>query len=340
MKHDPVTGMHAVDQTKPLGRDESAFLNALFTAVCRPSVLLAPGVLVRAAPLSGSGVGKGLLSRCMCKIAYGSEPYAVTAGGGSPEELDKRISAELMQASPVLLLDNLNRTKLKSDVLASALTEGPSRVRLLGKSQMVPLNSSAFIIVTGNGIELSEDLVRRFLVIELDARTEHPEARSFTADILREVGERRTDLLADMLTILRWGRITRDLKRGRSLGNYQPWCSWVRDPLLALGCQDPVERIIETKARDSERQHLAEVLRVWWDRHGDHQVTADQLHLDVKRLMDPNNRGRQYISSEAQSLCGTRLDGFHLIRHKPSKWTTATYVLQKTNEGRLSDGTE
>jgi hypothetical protein len=135
MKHDPVTGMHAVDQTKPLGRDESAFLNALFTAVCRPSVLLAPGVLVRAAPLSGSGVGKGLLSRCMCKIAYGSEPYAVTAGGGSPEELDKRISAELMQASPVLLLDNLNRTKLKSDVLASALTERPSRVRLLGKSQ-------------------------------------------------------------------------------------------------------------------------------------------------------------------------------------------------------------
>ena len=32
---------------------------------------------------------------------------------------------------------------------------------------------------------------------------------------------------------------------------------WVRDPLLALGCQDPAERVSEAKARDTRRQAVA-----------------------------------------------------------------------------------
>ena len=40
-----------------------------------------------------------------------------------------------------LFLDNLNNTAFKSDLLASAITERPARVRVLGKSQMVPLNA-------------------------------------------------------------------------------------------------------------------------------------------------------------------------------------------------------
>ncbi len=50
-----------VDISKQPCRDESAFLIALLTAVCRPSLPLAPGVLFRAAPMSGAGTGKGLL---------------------------------------------------------------------------------------------------------------------------------------------------------------------------------------------------------------------------------------------------------------------------------------
>ena len=149
-------GVPVVDLSKPPGRDESAFLVALLTAGCRPSLHLAPGVLLRAAPMSGAGAGKGLLARCICIIAFGREPHAVTAGA-TAEELEKRIAAEFMQGSPALFLDNLNNTAFKSDLLASAITERPARVRLLGKSQMVPLNASAFVIMTGNGWTVSED---------------------------------------------------------------------------------------------------------------------------------------------------------------------------------------
>src|SRR6516164_2528584 len=67
--NDSAAGVAVVDTSRPPGRDESSFLVALLTAVCRPSLHLAPGVLLRAAPISGAGAGKGLLARCICIIA-------------------------------------------------------------------------------------------------------------------------------------------------------------------------------------------------------------------------------------------------------------------------------
>jgi hypothetical protein len=244
-------GIAVVDTSKSPGRDESSFLVALLTAVCRPSLHLAPGVLMRAAPMSGAGAGKGLLARCICNIAFGRHPHAVTSGA-TPEELEKRIAAELMEGSPALFLDNLNNTAFKSDLLASAITERPARVRLLGKSQMMPLNASALVMLTGNGLTVSEDLARRFIMVEFDRRTEDPETRPFTSDIRTEVRKRRNELLAALLTIWRWGRIAgADIKPGRELGSFEQWSRWVRDPLLALGCQDPVERVGEAKSQNS-----------------------------------------------------------------------------------------
>jgi hypothetical protein len=72
---------------------------------------------------------------------------------------------------------------------------------------MVPLNASVFVILTGNGLTVSEDLTRRFVAVDFDPRTEDPEARSFAVDIRAEVMERRTELLSALLTIWRWGRV-------------------------------------------------------------------------------------------------------------------------------------
>ena len=127
MIDDVAAGVPVVDVNKSPGRDESSFLVALLTAVCRPSLHLAPGVLLRAAPMSGAGAGKGLLARCICILAFGREPHAVTAGA-TADELEKRIAAELIEGSPALFLDNLNNIAFRSNLLASAITAcaGPS----------------------------------------------------------------------------------------------------------------------------------------------------------------------------------------------------------------------
>jgi hypothetical protein len=88
-------GEHVVDIGQAPAADESAALAALVTAVARPSLLRAPGSLFTAAPYSGSGIGKGLLVRVICRVAYGKEPAAVTAGHDT-DEMDKRLAAMLI----------------------------------------------------------------------------------------------------------------------------------------------------------------------------------------------------------------------------------------------------
>src|SRR4029079_18896304 len=158
-KPEPALGPDVVDLDHPPGRDESAFLIGLLTAICRPNLWLAPGFLVRAPEISGAGTGKGLLVRAMCAIAFGVHPRAFTRGGDR-QELDKRLASDLIEAAPVLFLDNVNGWMLRSDLLASVLTERPARVRPLGRTKMLALNCAAFIAVTGNGVTLSVDVGR------------------------------------------------------------------------------------------------------------------------------------------------------------------------------------
>ena len=330
-RKDTSLGVEIIDNDQGPSRDESAFLAGLMTAICRPSLWVAPGLLVTAAAISGSGTGKGMLVRAICAIAFGIRPRAFTAGG-ERHELDKRLAAELVEAGPTLFLDNVNGAILRSDTLASVLTERPARVRLLGETRMVPLNSTAFIAVTGNGLTISEDLARRFLVCELDARCEDPETRPFAPGFLDRIESRRADLLAAALTIWRWGRQNAsDLEHGRPLGGFETWCAWVRDPLVTLGCRDPVERLEAVKANDPHRRHVSELFQTWWLHHRDQPMRAADLAEPVQTIADPQGRGRQYLTAHLARLAGTRAAGFVLTRQEAAgKWGAATYALSPT----------
>jgi hypothetical protein len=178
-------GLAIVDTGQGARLAESSFLAGLMTAVCRPSLHLAPGLLVTAPEVTGSGAGKGLLVRAICAIAYGFAPSPFTAGHDRGE-LDKRLVAELIEAAPVTFLDNVNGAVLKSDTLASVMTERPARVRVMGLSQMVPLNCAGLIALTGNGLSVSEDLSRRFLSIHLEPQCEDAEARPFSGNLITQ----------------------------------------------------------------------------------------------------------------------------------------------------------
>jgi hypothetical protein len=326
----PVT---VVDVTKPPGKDESAALLGLFTAVCRPCLWLAPGLVVKAPDGSGAGTGKGLLVRVICAIAFGQKPPATTAGS-TLEETEKRLGTSLMQAGAVLFLDNVNGVALKSDTLASAITERPSKVRILGKSELVTLNPTCFVVVTGNGLRMSEDLARRFITVVLDAGMEDPETRDFRNDIVAETMAKRGDLLRDVLTIWRWGRQQGNaLPAGKPLGSFGPWARWCRDPLVALGCTDPVDRIADAKAHDPRRQRLGEFFRAWWTAHGNTPMALADLAFGALDVVDPNRHGRQYVQAAVGKMDGTRAAGFVLNCH-PSlgKWSADRWVLTQAAE--------
>jgi hypothetical protein len=324
-------GLTVVDTSKPASEAESSFQAGLMTAICRPSLYLAPGLLVVAPDVTGAGTGKGLLVRCINAIAYGCQPAAFTAGHDR-QELDKRLVADLIEAAPCLFLDNVNATALRSATLASVLTERPARVRVMGLSQMMPLNSAAFIAVAGNGLSVSGDLARRFLAVDLDAQCEDPEARPFPPGFLATVQQRRNELLTAALTIWRWGRQNSDtLTRGVPLGSFGTWSEWVRDPLLTLGCTDPVARILSAKANDPRRRFIADLFSKWWEHHSSRAVSAADLADPVQALLNPQGRARQYVAQRLAQMEGTRAAGFVLTRQPPAgKWAAATYALMAT----------
>jgi hypothetical protein len=328
---DKALGIDLVDLAHPPGLDESTFLTGLLTAICRPRLWLAPGLLIRAPEISGAGTGKGHLVRSISTIAFGVSPRAFTKGGDR-QELDKRLASDLIEAAPIVFLDNVNGSILRSDALACVLTERPARVRPLGRTGMVALNSTAFIAVTGNGLTVSEDLARRFVVCELDARCEHPEQRCFGPGFLNQIESRRAELLSAALTIWRWGRQkAANLKPGRALGSFEQWGEWCRDPLLALGCRDPVERIDSVKADDPHRRQIVELFDAWNAHHGERAVKAVDLAEAVRALIDPHDRGRQTIVSRLTQLSGARVGGFAFSRQEAAgKWGAATYALRRT----------
>jgi hypothetical protein len=194
------------------------------------------------------------------------------------------------------------------------------------------LHSAAFIAVTGNGLAISRDLARRFLVCEFDAGCEDPEQRPFESGFLRKIEGCRGELLSAALTIWRFGRQNAArIGRGRPLGSFEDWTEWCRDPLLALGCRDPIERIDRIKADDPHRGQTVELFKTWDAHHGERPITAADLAGPVRALVDPQGRSRQHVEARLRGLTGTRAGGFVLTRQAPAgKWGAATYALRRT----------
>jgi hypothetical protein len=304
-----IDGINAdvVDIEQKPGLCESAALAGLLTAVCRASLPLAPGLMINAPSVSGSGAGKGLLARMIVGIAFGIIAKAGTAGHDE-QELEKRIGASLLRGEPVLLLDNLNNTLLRSAQLESCLTEPLVSVRLFGVLKMQDVRCTAFVAVTGNGLQASGDTARRFVYATLEPPVDSPEQREYPAGYLDHILARRGELLGACLTIWRWGRQQPQLERGLPFGSYERWATWVRDPLLALGCPDPAKGVQDARDRDPHRVNLTALFAEWRAWHASDWMKADDLHPTVRRLIDDKERVPA-IRQKLSQLASTRLGG-------------------------------
>jgi hypothetical protein len=313
-------GVNIVDPSKPIGLDESSFLVSLMTGVCRASLPLAPGILANAPAISGAGTGKGLATRAICIIASGAAPSAFTSGHDDGE-FDKRLAAALIEARPAIFLDNYNSKDLRSDILASALTENPCEVRPMGHTTMVKLHTRTLVAMTGNDVQVAEDMARRLIKTDYDAKVEDPELRPFKPGFLDTVYKERARLLGHALTIWRWGRQNAGLlTQGKPLGSYEVWAQWCRDPLVNLGTRDPVERLAAIKAADPRRKRIQTVFEAWVIAHGDQLIPAKDLHQNVIEVIDEKSAfrdgefrySRQFVARWLQSHINTRVGGYVL----------------------------
>jgi hypothetical protein len=71
---------------------------------------------------------------------------------------------------------------------------------------------------------------------------------------------------------------------------------------------------------------------MWWECHADQAIALRDLDLRVLRLVDPHDRGRQFVASQFEKLSGTRIAGLVLTRIKASSRWGVTLYRMTSNE--------
>ena len=94
------------------------------------------------------------------------------------EELEKRLGAAMLSGRALIALDNLNGV-LTSDLLCQAVTQPLVAYRLPGASTENKLTWRSVFVANGNNISIADDLGRRTLLVQLDAKIEKPWQRAF-----------------------------------------------------------------------------------------------------------------------------------------------------------------
>ncbi len=315
--------------------DKAVALSLLLTALARPVLSVAPG---HGTDAPAPGTGKSLLVDAVAIVATGTNA-AVMAWGRDREEAGKRLDGLLLSGDAVISIDNIE-TVIDGDTICQSLSQATRRVRPLGGSVMVTVPCTALLTLNGNNLTLRGDIVRRVLVVRLDADCERPELRDIPQDLLAEVHERRGEIVRDLQTIqaayLAAGRPRIKLP---PFGGYVQWTALVRKPLVWSGAADPVAAMERTRADDPSRQEVHAVLAAWHAAFGSDPTTAAEAvaRADSASVVTLNPTARDKASQrlkQALELVASR--GGRLDAKTLSYWLRSyrdqragVYVLQR-----------
>jgi len=121
------------------------------------------------------GVGASLLST-VCHFIGTGQPVNALTMAPNKEELGKQISAALLDGDQMIMFDNVNHS-VDSAELASAVTADNYKARILGKTQMVDTPVRALWGVTANSLNMTNELLRRCVLIDMDPDHAAPQDR-------------------------------------------------------------------------------------------------------------------------------------------------------------------
>lgn len=266
--------------------DESVALAAVLTALVRQSIGTAP-LFGFTAPVAGSG--KTLIANVISIIATGKQAVAASQGNDREEER-KNLFAKLLQAKPVLLLDNIERP-LSSDTLCAILT-APGQIyedRILGRSKVEEVPTNVTFMATGNNLGFQGDMTRRALLCTLDPGVEKPETRRGFKykDLEAHVFKRRAEYVNAGLTILKaYIREGSPKQNVQQYGSFEQWSDWIRSALVWLGCADPNKTRDKIEEEDPAKSNMAQILSLWKKVYDDDPVTTKEVVTDCNEALD------------------------------------------------------
>lgn len=312
--------------------DHAVLLAYLLTLALRPQLQTAPLFCVSA---TTPGTGKGLLVEACNLLVRGRDAALMPSiqGTSAEEETRKRITALLLQGVSSINLDNWTRP-IGGESMNALLTAGEWSDRVLGRSETVSLPARLTLAATGNNLSVRGDMTRRSLLIQLDARVERPELRSFQEpNLTGMVTRRRGELLAALFTILKgYQQAGEPGKHERLLGRFEPWSKAVAAPLRWLGYPDPTESQARLREADPEADKLELFLAAWFDLRGGQWTTAAELISEAEPANDFSTARSDKRAPLHEALLEVANDGRGRVNRKALGWYLRHY------EGRIAGG--
>lgn len=310
--------------------DRSVALSAILTAAIRRSLPTAP-LHAFDAPVAGSGKSK--LVDIATLIATG-RAAAVMAQGRTEEELEKRLASLALAGELVIAIDNCE-APLGGDFLCQMLTQTTLRMRILGRSEVPELPTTALVTATGNNLTLLGDMTRRAILCRLDPQCERPELRRFSSDPIARLREDRARYLVAALTVLRAFHVAGRPRQTDPLGSFEAWSDWVRGALIWLGEADPVASMEIIRAEDPRLEAATAVVTQWSEALGTKRA-------GVRALIDAATEQRTALGSIVprhefirpdlrEALLAVAGEGGVINSRRLSKWIGA-------HEGRIVAG--
>lgn len=205
-----------------------------------------PAFLVRATSV---GTGKSLLVEGCGITVYGCEHFSTFPPADTEAEMRKRITSALLESRTVIAIDNVEG-RLSSESLATLITTGTWADRKLGGNSNVRIRNRVTVTVTGNNLQVDDDLLRRIILIDLCHEGEHPEARTdFVIPHLKGwLREHRDDLLGALMVLVRnWYALGKPKPtKVRPFGSFEEWTEVIGGIIEAAGVtgfRDDVEQM-------------------------------------------------------------------------------------------------
>ena len=284
----------------------SAALSAILSVVVRHTLRHVP-LHAFTAPKAGSG--KSLLADCVALIGIGC-PASILALSADQGEMNKAITAVLLQGDAVVNLDNIDRGEsLSGREISKALSQEIYSGRILGASKVVNLPSCCLWLATGNQLQVSGDMTRRVIPCEIDPGCERPDEREFKRDLYEWIPAHRPALVAAALTALRaYIAAGKPRQAIKPLGGFKDWSDSVRSALVWLGEADALIGRESIEDADPERAKLRALLVAWHRTFGAVPTLCKEAVYRATPRIDPQTREEVIEAPELRSVL---LEFFH-----------------------------
>ncbi len=302
--------------------DEAATLSAIFTAVVRVSLHVAPAFHVHASIFAS---GKSYLCELIASFA-GSGFSEKISYPTTSEEATKVMLSLLLKNPACVEFDDMDTDWLPHGVIKRMLTAEQISDRILGYSKTATVSTRTLFLGSGNNVGPIRDLLRRVVTIHLDPRVETPATLAYKGDPVVDVrADRGRYVMAVMTIIQAWREAGMPCANVKNIATFDgQWSDYCRHPLIWLGLPDPAQVLIEQVTQDPDRDSLKGLLMAWY-------AAFKSAPKTVRRAVEKAKSGDHYLYDALREF---PIEERGEINHSKLGW------ILKKNANRIVGGLE